>query len=94
MNYRFSSRGLKDLEKTSEFYIELYGEVTAKRIIVDIFDFISSLSMNEDIHKIGVIDPQFENHQFEYRKVFFRYLKINYRVSRSTLFIMRVFDSR
>ncbi len=94
MNYSLSSRGLKDLQKTSEFYKELYGEHKAKFIIIGFFDFIDILVSENDFTKIGSIDNQFVSHQFNYRKIFYQYLRVTYRVADDNIFIVRIFDAR
>lgn len=94
MKYTFSRRGLKDLEKTSDFYKELYGDQKAKFIITGLFDFIDVLISQNDFSKIGSIDNQFVNHKLEYRKVFYRYLRITYRVGKEEILIVRIFDAR
>jgi plasmid stabilization system protein ParE len=73
MKYSLSSRGLKDLEKASHFYKELYGNHKAKGIIIGLFDFLDILVSKNDFTKIGSQDDQFSTHKLNYRKVFYKY---------------------
>ncbi len=94
MEHSLSSRGLKDLEKVSDFYKGLYGDDKAKKIIVGFFDFVDILVSKNDFTKIGAIDEQFDHHTLEYRRVFYHYLRITYRITKNHILIVRVFDAR
>ena len=44
--------------------------------------------------QIGSVDEAFSHLKFTYRKLFEGYCKITYRVSKSKIYIVRVFDTR
>lgn len=94
MKYKLTSRALKDLKKTYSFYSVLYGKRKSEQIIIDFFDYFSILESQSDFTQMGPVDEQFSSHTFEYRKLFFGYLKITYRVGKSNIYIVRIFDSR
>ena len=94
MKYKLTSRALKDLKKTYSFYSVLYGKSKSEQIVTGFFDYLSILESQSDFTQIGPVDEQFSSYSFEYRKLFFGYLKITYRVGKETIYIVRIFDSR
>lgn len=88
-----SARALKDLGKTKSFYTELYGKAKAQQITDDIFKRIEIL---EDFRfrEIGPLDEDFSHLKGEYRKLIENYVKITYRIGKTKIYIVRVFDTR
>lgn len=92
---KLSTRGLKDLEKTRNFYASLYGREKAETIIDSILDHTEVLeSTTFDFKKSGELDQTFSHLQYEYRKLTHHHCKITYREGNECIYIVRVFDMR
>lgn len=91
----WTSRATKDLEKITRFYIELYGNSKAKIIATDIRLKTTILESEAiDTSKIGAIDEAFKHLKYNYRKLLTNHCKITYRIGKTKIYIVRVFDTR
>ncbi len=86
---------VKDLEKTTKFYFELYGRTKTRKIITELQKSTEILEQgNLDSSKIGAIDESFSHLKNEYRKLINHHCKIIYREGKTNIYIVRIFDSR
>jgi plasmid stabilization system protein ParE len=91
----WTTRATKDLQRTVKFYIELYGKEKAREIATEIRQRTKTLERTHiDITKSGSIDESFSHLKHTYRKLNHQHCKITYRVGRSKIYIIRVFDTR
>jgi len=90
-----SKRATKDLTKFKEFCSELYGLQRAEVIADNIFKKLELLQdPNIDLNKLGAIDETFLHLKHTYRKLIIGYCKVTYRIGKSKIYIVRVFDTR
>lgn len=91
----WTKRATKDLHKTIEFYIELYGKDKAREIATELRQKTESLERTDvDLSTTGSIDKTFSYLKYTYRKLIHHHCKITYRVGKSKIYIVRVFDTR
>jgi len=91
----WTTRATKDLEKTTKFYIELYGKVKAREIATELRQRTETLERTDvDITASGSIDQAFSHLKHTYRKFNHHHCKITYRIGKSKIYIVRVFDTR
>ncbi len=91
----WTSRAIKDLEKTTQFNSVLYGFKKAIEIAKEIQKSTEILENSEfEFYEIGQIDDEFQHFKRNYRKLIHRYCKITYREGSSKIYINRVFDTR
>lgn len=91
----WTTRATRDLQKTIEFYIELYGKVKAKEIATELRHRTEKLERTDvDITASGSIDEAFSHLKHTYRKLNHHHCKITYRIGKSKIYIVRVFDTR
>lgn len=91
----WTTRATKDLQKIVEFYIELYGKVKAREIATELSQKTETLERSDvDITASGSIDEAFTHLKHTYRKLNHHHCKITYRIGKSKIFIVRVFDTR
>lgn len=91
----WTTRATKDLEKTTKFYIDLYGKEKAREIATIIRKKTEILEDEEvDQTKIGSIDEAFNHLKYTYRKLLLEHCKITYREGKNKMYIIRVFDTR
>lgn len=91
----WTTRATKDLEKITRFYIELYGNDKAREIATDIREKTEILeNKTVDISKIGAIDTAFAHLKHRYRKLLHHHCKITYRIGKTKIYVVRVFDIR
>jgi plasmid stabilization system protein ParE len=91
----WTSRATKDLEKTTLFYIELYGLDKARKIATELRQSTEILeSKNVETSQMGAIDESFIHLKREYRKLVKHHCKITYREGKSNIYVVRVFDTR
>jgi plasmid stabilization system protein ParE len=91
----WSTRSIKDLEKITKFYIELYGLSKTREIVTEIRKSTEILEQeNLDTSKIGAVDEVFSHLKQEYRKLINHHCKITYREGKTSFYIVRVFDTR
>jgi plasmid stabilization system protein ParE len=93
-NLVFTSRADKDLKVIKAFYDELYGTEKSLDIVKGLILHLKILVSEKDFSQIGSLDHQFELYKLVYRKVFYHYLRITYRIGKESIFIVRVFDAR
>ncbi len=92
---KYTKRAEKDFFELEQFNIELYGIIKSEEITDKIIDKISILeNSNADLTKIGTIDSNFRHLKGTYRKLIVKHCKITYRVGKSNIYIVRVFDTR
>jgi plasmid stabilization system protein ParE len=89
----WTTRALKDLEKTTRFNALLYGFKKAIEIALEIRKSTDILE-NTNFSEIGSVDEDFIHLKREYRKLFHHHCKITYRESKTKIYINRVFDTR
>ncbi|GGX36707.1 type II toxin-antitoxin system RelE/ParE family toxin [Aquimarina muelleri] len=90
-----TTRATNDLGKFKEFYYKSYGAEKTEEIIDIIFDRLELLeSPNVDLMKMGSIDEEFSHLKREYRKLVELHCKITYRVGKSKIYVVRIFDTR
>lgn len=88
-------RAKKDLEKNFHFNKALYGKEKAKEIAYNIQKRTLILENPEyNFEQIGSIDESFSHLKYTYRKLIEGYCKITYRVGKTKIYIVRVFDTR
>lgn len=91
----WTTRATKDLEKTTKFYIKLYGAKKAGEIATKLRKCTEILEQEGvDTAKIGSIDESFLHLKHTYRKLTKEHCKITYREGKSRIYIVRVFDTR
>lgn len=91
----WTHRAKKDLEKNYHFNKVLYGKEKAKEIAYKIQERTLLLENPEyNFEEAGSIDESFSHLKFTYRKLIEGYCKITYRVGKTKIYIVRVFDTR
>ena len=91
----WTTRATKDLQKTIQFYIELYGKQKARQIATELRQQTKALNRNNiDVTASGSIDETFSHLKHTYRKLNHHHCKITYRIGKSKIYIVRVFDTR
>lgn len=91
----WTKRSLNDLEKVTKFNIKLYGPDKALEISTSLRKSTEILESSEvDVTEYGSIDESFKHLKSEYRKLINNYCKITYRVGKTKIYIIRVFDTR
>lgn len=91
----WTSRAVKDLEKITKFYIDLYGSQKAREIATDLRKSTEILNYEKvDATGIGSIDQDFVHLKHTYRKLVKEHCKITYREGKAKIYIVRVFDTR
>lgn len=91
----WTKRALNDLRKAYDFNTEIYGEEKSFAIVQRIISRIELLK-DQRFTEIGLVDEDFQYLKFEYRKLTFGHLKVNYRVDfdNTKVYINRIFDTR
>lgn len=89
----WTTRALKDLEKTTRFNALLYGFTKAIEIATEIRKSTETLE-NSNFSEIGSIDEDFLHLKRKYRKLIHHHCKITYRESKTKIYINRIFDTR
>lgn len=87
----WTSRATKDLEKITRFYGNLYGFAKAREIITELRESTAILGRAPGI---GEVDEAFSHLKRNYRKLINQHCKITYREGRTTIYVLRVFDTR
>lgn len=91
----WTTRATKDFQKTIEFYIELYGKEKAREIGTELRQRTEMLKRTDvDVTTSGSIDSAFSHLKHTYRKLNHHFCKITYRIGKSKIYIVRVFDTR
>ena len=90
-----TKRATRDLAKFKEFCRKLYGLKKAETILDDIFNKLEELENPDiDLTKVGAIDDTFSHFKYTYRKLTIKYCKVTYRIGKSKIYVVRVFDTR
>lgn len=90
-----TARALKDLQKIRVFNDLFYDIPKSKEIITSIFNRIEILeNPTVDFTEIGAVDEEFIHLKYDYRKLIEGNYKITYRIGKSKIYIVRVFDTR
>ena len=89
----WTTRAVKDLEKTTRFNALQYGFEKAVEIALEIQESTKILE-SSDFSEIGAVDENFAHLAREYRKLIQHHCKITYREGKSKIYINRVFDTR
>ncbi len=91
----WTTRATKDLEKVTKFYIDLYGASKA-RVYATVLRQSTDILETEDVDltQIGAIDEAFTHLKQSYRKLIKRDIKITYRIGKTKIYVVRVFDTR
>lgn len=90
-----SDRAIRDLGKYKQFCYDLYGLEKAEAILDTIFNRLEVLENQDiDLTEVGAIDETFSHFKYTYRKLTVKHCKITYRVGKSKIYIVRVFDTR
>ncbi len=91
----WTHRATKDLEKVTKFNLKLYGKSKALEISTNLrksTEILESTSL--DVTQYGQIDETFQHLKHEYRKLINNHCKITYRIGNSSIYVVRVFDTR
>ena len=89
----WTTRAVKDLEKTTYFNANLFGFQKAIEIALEIRKCTDILK-DSNFKDIGAIDEDFNHLKYSYRKLIYHHCKITYREGKSKIYIVRVFDTR
>ena len=90
-----TTRAINDLGKFKEFYYKSYGTEKTEEIIDIIFERMEMLeSPDVDLSKIGAIDDEFSHLKRKYRKIIEHHCKITYRIGKTKIYVVRIFDTR
>ncbi|HET8838473.1 MAG TPA: type II toxin-antitoxin system RelE/ParE family toxin [Flavobacteriaceae bacterium] len=87
-----TTRASRDLNKIESFYSELYGRVRAIEIIDKLVARMDRLK--KPIFRKDPVDENFSHLKHEYRKMLDNHIKVTYRIGTTTIYIVRVFDTR
>jgi len=91
----WTTRATKDLERVTKFYIDLYGASKARVYAIELRQSTVILEReNVDLSKVGAIDEAFTHLKYNYRKLIKGDIKITYRIGKTKIYIVRVFDTR
>jgi len=91
----WTKRAVTDLEKVTRFNLKLYGANKAIEIATNLRNSTDILESSEiDLTEYGQIDESFLHLKQEYRKLINNHCKITYRIGKSKIYIVRVFDTR
>jgi plasmid stabilization system protein ParE len=91
----WTTRATKDLEKITKFYKGLYGSAKALIYATELRQSTDILeSEAADLSQIGAIDETFIHLKHDYRKLIKGDIKITYRIGKTKVYIVRVFDTR
>lgn len=91
----WTKRASKDLKEVFRIYSKLYGAEKAEEITLNIRKHTEILKNPEyDFEKIDEIDEFFQHLKCGYRKLIYNYCKITYRVGKTKIYIVRIFDTR
>ena len=91
----WTKRAVKDLEKVTRFNLKLYGADKAIEIAINLSKSTDILESSEiDLTEYGQIDESFLHLKHEYRQLINNHCKITYRIGKSKIYIIRVFDTR
>lgn len=91
----WTKRAISDLEKVTQFNIKQYGSVKALEVSKNLIKSLQILQNSElDFSELGQIDPSFNHLKKVYRKIINNHCKITYRVDKTKIYIVRVFDTR
>lgn len=91
----WTKRAIKDLENITKFNLKLYDSTKAIEITTNLrksTDILESLEI--DVTEYGQIDDSFLHLKHEYRRLISNHCKITYRIGKSKIYIVRVFDTR
>jgi plasmid stabilization system protein ParE len=92
---KWSKRATKDLERLSKFYIEIYGNQKAEKILTELRQSTEIINWkNLEATEIGQIDEAFGYLKGTYRKLIKQHCKITYRIGKTKIYIVRIFDTR
>lgn len=90
-----TNRAIKDIVKIRKFNVELYGEKIASKIVDDLFGYIGILeNPDPNFTNIGAKDEAFSHLKRNYRKLIINTIKVTYRVGKTKIYVVRVFDTR
>ena len=89
----WTTRAVKDLEKTTRFNSVLFGFSKAIEIALEIRKHTEILE-TEEFNKIGSVDEDFAHLARKYSKLIYFHCKITYREGNSKIYINRIFDTR
>ena len=91
----WTTRATKDLEKVTKFYIDLYGASKARTNATELRQSTDILEReNVDLSQIGAVDEAFAHLKHNYRKLIKGDIKITYRVGKTKIYVVRIFDTR
>ena len=91
----WTTRATKDLEKVTRFYMGLYGASKARIYATELRKSTDILEReNIDLSKVGALDDAFTHLKHNYRKLIKGDIKITYRIGRTKIYVVRVFDTR
>ncbi len=90
-----TKRAIRDLGKLKEFCYNLYGIEKTEAIVRKIFNKLEVLENTDiDLTKVRAVDETFLHLKYTYRKLIIKHCKITYRIGKSKIYIVRVFDTR
>jgi plasmid stabilization system protein ParE len=90
----WTTRSVKDLEKIFLFNAKLFDYNKAIEIVSEIRKSTEIIENTLQFDEIGSIDESFIHLKFDYRKLIIHHCKITYRVGKTKIYIVRVFDTR
>lgn len=90
-----TSRAIKDLQKLKSFSLDLYGKEKAQEFIDGLFEYMEILEKPDNkFDQLGKVDETFAHLKYSYRKLVKGNIKITYRLGKTKIYIVRVFDTR
>lgn len=91
----WTTRATNDLGKITKFYIKLYGAYKAKKYATELRQSTDVLENQDvDLSQVGAVDDAFTHLKYNYRKLIKGDIKITYRIGKTKIYIVRVFDTR
>lgn len=90
-----SSRAIRDLQKLKAFSIDLFGKEKTQEFIDALFEFMGILENPDNkFDQLGKIDETFAHLKYSYRKLIKDDIKITYRLGKTKIYVVRIFDTR
>lgn len=90
-----TSRAIKDLQELKSFSIKLHGKEKAQEFTDELFEYLEILEKpNNKFEQLGKVDETFVHLKHNYRKLITGDIKITYRLGKTKIYIVRIFDTR
>ena len=90
-----TSRAIKDLQKLKSFSRKLHGKEKAQEFIDQLFEYMEILENPDNkFEQLGKADEAFAHLKYNYRKLIKDNIKITYRLGKTKIYVVRIFDTR